>query len=578
MRHILVFKCSLFHKLTKVVESIRLLTILVVLVGMSACSDTNFDSSLAILSTSPEDGETGISVALNTAITVTFNADMDQGTITTSTFTVNGGAVGGVISYPSADAAAFTPSSELVYATTYTATITTAAADAGGSTLTEDYSWSFTTVAAETIRVSVPNLDDQDTLGGQGNNDTWGVPAISGDGRYAAFSSRASNLVLNDANGTDDIFLHDTQIGTTTIVSVSTDGAPGDGEHHFGASISGDGRYVAFHSDSSNLVSGDTNGKDDIFVRDMNDGGTIFRASLPNLPDQGILGTEGNDKSYNPSLSASGQYAAFDSLASNLVLSDGNGVRDIFRHDVDTGETILVSVAFDGTQADDRSYSASINMNSGDIVDGRYIAFVSYATNLVADDTNEKPDVFRRDTQEGITIRVNVPGFYNQSALGTEAVGDSGTNWKKPGISADGRYVVFYSEATNLVADDTNGEGDIFMYDTVSLETTRVSVASDGTQGNRSSWGPPTISADGRYVAFYSYATNLVAGDTNALGDVFVHDAQNGVTRRLVVATGGQSSDPVISADGKYVVFSSYATNLVAGDTNLMGDFFRTLF
>jgi len=152
---------------------------------------------------------------------------------------------------------------------------------------------------------------------------------------------------------------------------------------------------------------------------------------------------------------------------------------------------------------------------------------------------------------------------------------DHSTN---PALSSDGRYVAFRSDATNLVAGDTNGYYDVFVHDRQTGITTRVSVGSSGIQGNDSSF-PPAISADGRYVAFRSDATNLVAGDTNGDYDVFVHDRQTGITTRVSVDSSGTESnsysdDPALSSDGRYVAFKSWATNLVAGDTNERSDIF----
>jgi Tol biopolymer transport system component len=274
-------------------------------------------------------------------------------------------------------------------------------------------------------------------------------------------------------------------------------------------------------------------------------------------------GTQGNSHSGSPSISADGRYVAFASYASNLVPGDTNGVMDVFVHDRLTGQTTRVSVASDGTQGNGESRYPSIS------ADGRYVAFMSYASNLVPGDTNGKADVFVHDRLTGQTTRVSV------ASDGTQGNGDS---WGWPSISADGRYVAFESSASNLVPGDTNGRADIFVHDRLTGQTTRVSVASDGTQGNNSSvW--PSISADGRYVAFMSYASNLVPGDTNGALDIFVHDRLTGQTTRVSVASdgtqgNGYSWDSSISADGRYVAFESWASNLVPGDTNGKQDIF----
>ncbi|WP_218110671.1 TolB-like translocation protein [Ostreibacterium oceani] len=394
-----------------------------------------------------------------------------------------------------------------------------------------------------------------DSLGTEGDRDSFSS-SISADGRYVAFQSFATNLVAGDTNGTTDIFVHDTQTGATTRVSVDSLGTEGDSFSTI-PSISADGRYVAFNSRATNLVAGDTNGTLDVFVHDTQTGNTT-RVSVDSS------GVEADGYSSDPSISADGRYVAFTSTATNLVAGDANGNTDIFVHDTQTGDTTRVSVDSVGTEGDGLSQSPSIS------ADGRYVAFTSNATNLVTGDTNGTDDIFVHDTQTGATTRVSV------DSLGTE--GDSFSTI--PSISADGRYVAFQSFATNLIAGDTNGYDDIFVHDTQTGVTTRVSVDSSGVEGNSHSYSP-SISADGRYVAFESYATNLAAGDTNGIADVFVHDTQTGVTTRVSVDSSGVEGDndslnPSISADGRYVAFDSVATNLVAGDTNNNLDVFFT--
>jgi Tol biopolymer transport system component len=391
--------------------------------------------------------------------------------------------------------------------------------------------------------------------GTQGDGGSY-RPSISADGRYVAFESVSGNLVNGDTNGENDVFVHDRQTGQTTRVSVASDGTQGnDGSNSI--SISADGRYVAFRSHASNLVSGDTNGTGDVFVHDRQTGQTT-RVSVASD------GTQGNGlSSYNssPSISADGRYVAFNSEASNLVSGDTNGTTDVFLHDRQTGQTTRVSVASDGTQGNSPAYRPSIS------ADGRYVAFESYASNLVSGDTNSTWDVFVHVQQTGQTLRVSV------ASDGTQGSGLS----FYPSFSADGRYVAFISEASNLVSGDTNGTRDIFVHGQTG-QTTRVSVASEGAEGNGVS-EVPSISADGRYVAFVSNASNLVSGDTNSIWDVFVHDRQTGQTIRVSVASDGTQGNgssilPSISADGRYVAFESDASNLVSGDTNGYTDVF----
>jgi Tol biopolymer transport system component len=390
---------------------------------------------------------------------------------------------------------------------------------------------------------------------GTHGDDSSSSPSISADGRHVAFASNATNLVAGDTNETSDVFVHDRQTGETTRVSVASDGTQG-GFQSSSPSISAGGRYVAFSSYATNLVEGDTNGEADVFVRDRQTGETT-RVSVASG------GTQSESGSFRPFISADGRYVAFSSYATDLVEGDTNNKVDVFVHDRQTGDTTRVSVASDGTQGDDWSGGGgSIS------ADGRYVAFESGATNLVEGDTNVTEDIFVRDRQTGDTTRVSV------ASDDTQGDGES----YSPSISADGRYVAFDSEATNLVAGDTNGTVDVFVRDRQTGDTTRASVASGGTQGDGGSYFP-SISALGDYVAFASEATNLVEGDSNGWPDVFVHDRQAGETIRVSVASGGTQGDSgsehsSISGDGRYVAFESNATTLVEGDTNEAPDVF----
>ena len=306
--------------------------------------------------------------------------------------------------------------------------------------------------------------------------------------------------------------------GCTWINRVSLDGAGNGGDSGSGGfygaatpnAISADGRYVAFVSNADNLVVGDTNGVQDVFVRDTIQG-TTSRVSVDSN------GAQANLSSSDPSISADGRYIAFDSAATNLFPNDLDDATDIFVHDTVTGTTSLVSLF---------GFSPTIS------ADGRYVAFASGAA-LLPEDTNDDYDVFVRDTVAGTTSRVSV------DSRGAQATGAS----DEPTISGDGRYIAYNSDASNLVAGDTNGAYDVFVRDTVAETTSRVSVDSSGAQATFGG-DTPAISADGRYVAFTSRASNLVAGDTNGTYDVFVHDSVMGTTRRVSVdSTGVQAND-----------------------------------
>jgi Tol biopolymer transport system component len=346
------------------------------------------------------------------------------------------------------------------------------------------------THAAETSRISLgPHV-------AQGDGNSFDA-AISADGRFVAFSSEASNLVPGDTNGVSDIFVYDRQTATTTRISLGSHGTPGNGSS-FEPAISGGGRYVAFASEASNLVPDDTNGSFDVFIRDRWTA-TTTRVSL------GANGAQSDGSSWEPAISAHGRYVAFASDASNLVPNDTNGASDIFVHDRRVATTTRASLGAQGTQSNAESFGLSIS--SG----GRYVAFSSEASNLVPGDTNGASDIFVHDRQTAMTTR---------ASLGANGVQTNGRS-TEPAISPGGRYVAFSSGATNLVSGDTNGLFDIFVRDLRTATTMRVSLGTDGNQGNDLS-SEPAISAYGRYVAFSSDATNLVLGDTNASSDVFV--------------------------------------------------------
>jgi Tol biopolymer transport system component len=375
------------------------------------------------------------------------------------------------------------------------------------------------------------------------------------NGRFAAFASSATNLVPGDTNGVDDVFIRDRQSGTTQRVSVRTGGGQGDG-FSFSPAISSEGRFVAFASSATDLVPGDTNNQVDIFVRDRWRGITQ-RVSVR------TGGGQSNGSSVDPALSMNGRFVAFASSATNLVPGDTNGVDDVFIRDRQSGTTQRVSVGRNGAQGNGDSGVAAMS------AEGQFVVFGSNASNLVPGDTNDMTDVFIRDRQSGTTRRVSVRTDGGQGNDSSSA----------PALSANGRFVAFDSSASNLVPGDTNGQQDVFVRDRRTGTTQRVSVKTGGNQGNNISFGTPALSANGRFVAFNSEASNLVPGDTNFAIDVFVRDRWEGTTRRVSVRTGGDqgnrdSSSARVSADGRFVAFRSRANNLVPGDTNGQQDVF----
>ncbi len=419
--------------------------------------------------------------------------------------------------------------------------------------------------------------------------------AVTPDGRFVCFNSRATNLVAADTNNVHDVFVRDTCTGATgctpaTIrVSVATDGTQGNAIS-VRCAISASGRYVAFESNASTLVAGDTNALTDVFVRDTCIGATSCTPTTTRV-SLGLVGAQGNGNTQFAKVSSSGRFVLFASYATNLVPSDTNNRQDAFVHDTCAGagscapSTVRVSVASDGSQANN-----GLNSIPAMSSDGRHVAFSTNASNLVPSDTNGMTDVFVRDTCTGgpggciaSTVRVSLDGS------GAQVAGSSGLS--AVGISDDGRHVVFDAGATTLVAGDTNNAVDIFVRDTCTgavtctPATVRASVSSAGVQSDGASTNP-TISGNGRHVAFESSASTLVPGD-NAYVDIFVRDtctaATGGCTPATTIAslatdsTRSNENSALATASGgggRYVVFQSDASTLVPGDTNGATDIF----
>jgi Tol biopolymer transport system component len=510
---------------------------------------------------------------------------------------------------------------------------------------------------------------------GGGDGDSFPVD-ISTNGQFVVFESLASNLAPGDTNGVTDVFMRDLLHNTTTLVTVSTNGASANGRSR-GSVMTPDGRYVAFVSEANNLVSGDTNGIPDIFVRDIVGGTTTlvtvgargnFVSSSSELPDitpdgryvvfystatnlvsgvqttgeiyvrdllnnitslasanahsiaQSVYGTN-NTICYNHSISDDGHYVAFEASVSP---AGTNGI--VLRYNTQTTATDTVNTNAAGLPA----YGAEINHRSLDMTPdgrfiayiantgsgtsavyvwdaqsaastlasavtnnnnvpapgtcdlpvmdpmGRYVAYLSTASGLVTNNLVGAYHLYRRDMQLGITALVDSD---------TNSVGALNSQTAVPSLSADGTLVAFDSNDSTLVANDDNHAYDVFVSNLASNSMELIS-AHLPTLSTVTADGPSTltisgVSTNGRYVAFYSEADNLVAGDTNGLRDVFVRDTLLGTNILVSVDTtgllpgNGLSTGPSISADGRYVVFTSSATNLVAlTDTNKAQDVF----
>jgi Ca2+-binding RTX toxin-like protein len=322
---------------------------------------------------------------------------------------------------------------------------------------------------------------------------------------------------------------------------------------------SSDGVYTVFSTDATNAFLADSNGVTDIW-RQNGQSGALERVSCS------TAGAPTDGASFSPAISADGRYVAFTSLASNLTLNDGNGFADVFRKDMATGAVLIVSAAPDGLSANSVSFGPAIS------ADGRYVVFLSAASNIVTDDTNYSVDVFRKDMVTSRTLRVNLAADGTEASLGA---------MNAPALSADGRYVAFDSAAANLTGSDSNNRDDVFVKDMLSGAISR---ASEGPNGESLTGGlegilKPAISADGRYVVFAT-STAMVAGDSNGLADIYRKDLLSGAILRVSTDSAGNqgnaaSFDADISADGRYVSFTSQASNFAAGDRALSADIFR---
>jgi len=453
------------------------------------------------------------------------------------------------------------------------------------------------------------------------NNDIWGVPVtgISNDGRYITYSSKASNLVDDDTNNLDDVFLTDTENRITTRVNVDNEGNQtlligGSSAASTAMAISGDGNVVIFGSLANNLLDYDQKNTREFFVRDIQNASTDLAVRY------GTGGLELAEHSRYPSASENGRYVTFAGTDLGLAVGGNNTYPQIYMLDRQTGIYTLVtrahanwfgepaintkintsksSVSNDGryvaftsqatnliegvqqgnlylydTQSDSMTWVISGNGSLAQFAfsgDGQYLTFSSDTNNLVPGDSNNGSDVFLYNIQTKTTTLISVDS-------GGIAGGSDGRSWN-PSISADGNFITYSSDATNLVAGDGNSQRDIFVRDIQAGQTFLVSVNSAAEQGNGFSEGS-TISESGRFVAFYSMANNLVDSDTNSVQDIFVHDRQTGVTTRASVDSGGNGvsgyvSSPTISSNGQFVAFTADSADLVDGDLNGKRDVF----
>ena len=407
--------------------------------------------------------------------------------------------------------------------------------------------------------------------------DTFSSSGMSADGRYLIFASSATDLVAGQSESLKRVFLYDRSTGGVTLVGRMAD-SPFNSIND-PPKISGDGRYVVFSSQSSTLLPGqiDSNGSSDVFLYDRSSGKTALVSAASASPL-----TAGNRQSYAPAISTNGGYVVFTSDATDLLEGsrDLNESRDVFVHTVATRSNAAVSVH--------APEMASLTPPAASVVralsaDGRYVAFESRASSLIAgqvDRNGGANDIFLFDAVNKSTILVS-------HASGSATVTGNGRS-EQPSLSADGRFIAFVSKATDLIPGITSSEiqENIYVFDRITGVTMLVSrsAADQGPDRRSSNWA--TISADGRYIAFVSTATDLVAGqeDQNFTQDVFLYERESGsMTLVSHSATGARSAGdkdstrPLLSADGRYIAFSSFATNLVPGQVDPNGGSSGTL-
>lgn len=397
---------------------------------------------------------------------------------------------------------------------------------------------------------------------GQPGSGPSDAPAVSGDGRWVAFVSKANDLLGGDAtldtNGVEDIYLLDTQTGTMALVSRDPEtGMVGNGPSDEVA-LSNDGRYVAFVTEATNLLASDTNGSaSDVLLFDR------VADTLTLVSRRGTAGAQGNSSSWDVSITRDGTKVAFTSAATNLVGGDTNASADAFVRDLVAATTMRVSTGSTGKQANGSTFSTGISGN------GAFVGFDSSGSTLVARDDNGSRDVFLKNLSTGKTIRVSV------SNREKEANGGSYFS----GLSSTGRFVAFVSDATNLAGSDTNRASDVFVRDRADGTTVRVSKRGS-TEPNATSGGA-AISPDGAFVSFTTAATNLGGGVADANGsasDLFEYELETGILRLIAVDVDGGWADGasfgVAYGSASMLAFASTASDLVVDDTNGTTDVF----
>ena len=527
------------------------------ILGTGGGGDGGVSTPPTVTTVSP--AQSSDSALVTALVTAQFSIDMDPGSVTDPiNFTVVAANMSPVnassITYDAgSDIVTFTPDADLTSGEQYIATISSAVQDTtGNNPLSSDYVWSFN--IAPTL---VPASLDSDGVFG---NDASFTSDVDASGRYIVFASYANNLVPNiSTNGQIQIYRKDSQTGLVAMVSTDSTGLVSAlGFDCESPRISDDGRYVVFASAATNF--GTAGGISQIYLKDMDTNTLTLISHRNNSTDPG------DQNSFQPHISANGKYIVFASRATNLVSSDTNGEDDIFFVDMDTPTIVELISVTGSTQANGASSKPAVSAT------GQFVAFDSIATNLDVSN-NGLSQIYRRDRTTPATVLVSINN-------GGSNGGNNGSEF--PDISADGNLITFQSTATDLLASPTSTLSHIFLRDISSSTTTQVSIAGS-TEGNNNS-SLPSISADGNYIVFESLATNLATLTNNGVSHVFVKNITNSTIEPLSVDDPGganpiqgdnASGEPAISSNGRYISFSSLATNFDTDDTNGLSDIYR---
>ena len=468
--------------------------------------------------------------------------------------------------------------------------------------------------AAELVSAADPRRAVAATAGG-----ISGAASMTPDQRFVVFVSDAPNLTPQRRHPVFDVFLRDRALGKTWLISASADGTSGGDGDSLAPSVSTNGQWVAFHSDAGNLTPGDTTNLTDVFLHDVNSGATRLISVSPE-------GAPGDASSSYPVLAADGQRIAFESLASQLTAHDTNGAADVFVRDIASGSTILVSVSATG-DAPGNGSSSLVDLTP----DGRHVLFTSTSSNLVSGMTNRGSEVFVRDLTTGVTTWVStnaaglLPGplssdsknpacdasgrrivfqivnrnsvlvaFHDLESGVTRLISSNNypvyipdnrfspgwvysADWSKPRVSGDGRRVAYVSP---VIRDTTNYVNQVYLWDAESGATTLVSANGINGDAANASSDRPVLSQDGRTVVFVSAATDLTSDPAGGAPEVYVRDLEAGVTRLVssnrfgAVSGAGDFGVLDLSPDGSRLLFETADAQMAEDDFNRAQDVF----